>query len=367
MKNPGRIWIAWERQRRSLELAARLGARLELCLHEDRGGLRYPLSIARTLRLLRAPRGGTVFVQNPSMVLAALAGLLKRAFGYRLVVDRHSNFTFLSGTPPGPKRMLLDFLSGLTLRLADVTIVTNPGLAAKVERMGGRPFVLPDPFPAIPPEALATARARPPRAPGAPLEVLFVSSWAFDEPIAAALEACRSLPGKVNVRVTGRPKASFAKLLEGRPGNFIPTGFLSDAAYFDLMARCDAVLCVTSRDCTLVCGAYEAAALGKPMILGDTETLRGWFDAGALHTDGTAADLKRVLGSLERELPALEEGVRSLLERREAEWGGRLSSLAWLLRELGEPAGGAETGASARSVASALHAPGPALRVPGPA
>lgn len=346
MKKAGRVWIAWERQRRSLELSARLGARLELCLHEDRGRLRYPLSIARTLRILRARRGGTVFVQNPSLVLAALAGLGKRAFGYRLVVDRHSNFTFLSGTPPGPKRLLLDFLSGLTLRLADLTMVTNPGLAAQVERLGGRPFVLPDPFPAIPPEALAAARARPPRAPGAPLEVLFVSSWAFDEPIAAALEACRSLPGRVNVRVTGRPKAAYAKLLEGRPGNFIPTGFLSDAAYFDLMARCDAVLCVTSRPCTLVCGAYEAAALGKPMILGDTEALRGWFDTGALYTDGTAADLARLLGRLERELPALEAGVHIMRARREAEWDERLASLEWLLRELGEPAGGRDPGAS---------------------
>lgn len=334
---PGRIWLAWERQRRSLELAARLGARLELCLHEDRGRLRYPLSIARTLRILGTCRGKTVFAQNPSMLLAALAGLLKRVFGYRLVVDRHSNFTFLSGTPPGPKRLLLDFLSGLTLRLADLTLVTNPGLAARVERLGGRPFVLPDPFPEVPPSALAAARARGPRNPGAPLEVLFVSSWAFDEPIAAALEACRSLPGRVNVRVTGRPKAAFAGLLEGRPGNFIPTGFLSDADYFDLMARCDAVMCVTSRDCTLVCGAYEAVAMGKPMILGDTPTLRDWFDAGALHTDGSAEDLRRVLVGLERELPSLEEGVRGLLARRGPEWQGRLASLRWLLGELGEP------------------------------
>jgi glycosyltransferase involved in cell wall biosynthesis len=168
--------------------------------------------------------------------------------------------------------------------------------------------------------------------------VLFVSSWAFDEPIAAALEACRSLRGRVNVRVTGRPKAAYAKLLEGRPDNFIPTGFLSDADYFDLMARCDAVLCVTSRECTLVCGAYEAVALGKPMILGDTEALRSWFDSGALYTDGTAADLARLLGRLEEDLPALEQGVRALLPRRDAEWEERLASLEWLLRELGEPA-----------------------------
>ena len=50
-ERPDRIWIAWERQRRSLGLAARLGARLCLFLDEDRGWLRYPLSAAKTLRL----------------------------------------------------------------------------------------------------------------------------------------------------------------------------------------------------------------------------------------------------------------------------------------------------------------------------
>lgn len=322
-----RVWIAWERQRRSLGLSARLGARLDLFIDEDRGWLRYPISAAKTLKVLMQSRGKAVFVQNPSMLLAALAGVLKKPLGYFLAVDRHSNFSFLSGGPPGPKRMASNLLSGFTLRRADLTIVTNAELAEKVAAMGGRPLVLPDPFPEIPGPAIKTASFPPARPPGAPAEILFVSSWAFDEPIAETIEACRALQGRVNVRITGRVKPAFARMLAGAPENFIPTGFIGDAEYFDLMARADAVMAVTSRSCTLVCGAYEAIALGKPVVLGDSAALRDYFDEGAVYTDSTAPDLIRCLRELLDDLPRHAEGIRSLLARRSPEWEESLEAL----------------------------------------
>jgi glycosyltransferase involved in cell wall biosynthesis len=324
---PDRIWIAWERQRRSLGLARRLGALLCLCLDEDRGWLRYPLSAYRTVRLLLRSRGKAVFVQNPSMVLAALAGLLKRPLGYHLVVDRHSNFSFLSGGPAGTKRVLSDLLSGFTLRAADRTIVTNLEMARIIEAKGARAFVLPDPFPDVPEAARRIAAERPPKDPGAPAEILFVSSWAFDEPIAETVEACRALKGRVIVHVTGRVKPSYQDLLAGAPDNFRPTGFLSDEDYFALMARCDAVMAVTKRSCTLVCGAYEAIALGKPMVLGDSAALREYFDEGAVYTDSTFPDLVLRLDELLKDLPARREAVARLLARRGPEWERKLADL----------------------------------------
>lgn len=324
-----RIWIAWETQRRSLELSARLGADLRLCLDEDRGWLRHAVSAAKTWRLLAGSRGKAVFVQNPSMVLAAMACVLKPIFGYHLIVDRHSNFGFLSQNA-GLKRALSDLLSRRTLQAADLTIVTNPELAVRVERMGGRPFVLPDPFPRVPAAALEAAALPEARPAGAPKEILFVSSWAFDEPIAETIEACRQLQGKVIVHITGRPKAAYRKLLDAAPPNFVTTGFLSDADYFDRMARCDAVMAITRRPCTLVCGAYEAIALGKPMVLGDTGALRDYFDAGAVYTDSSTSDLVRALGEIAARLPELRTEVRELRERRSAEWDGRLAALEYL-------------------------------------
>ncbi len=330
-RRPGRVWIAWERQRRSLELAARLGADLRLFLDEDRGWKRYPLSAIRTLRLLRACRGKDVFVQNPSMVLAALAGALKRPLGYRLVVDRHSNFGILSGGNTGLKRRISDLLSDFTLRRADMTIVTNSELAAYVEKRGGRPFVLPDPFPEIPSRDPEAQGFPAPRRAGAPVEILFVSSWAFDEPIRQAAEACRALRGRVVVRITGKPKPAYARILKEAPDNFVPTGFIPDSQYFALMARCDAVLAVTTRPCTLVCGAYEALALGKPLILGNTDALRDYFDDGAVYTDATVPDMIRSFEAVCAGLPELRDGARRLYRKRLAQWRDRLDSLEYLL------------------------------------
>lgn len=337
-----RIWIAWERQRRSLSLSQRLDARLVLRLDENRGWLRYPVSIAATIALLWRRRGATILVQNPSMVLAALACLLKKAFGYALVVDRHSNFGFLAGKNAGLKRRLSDLLSAYTLRHADLTIVTNVELRQHVDRAGGRGYVLPDPFPdpgefreaqnrVETPARQASAPAAGPRR---PLEVLFVSSWAFDEPIAETIEACRMLKDEVVVRISGSPKPAHARLLARAPENFQPTGFVSDSDYFALMARSDAVMAVTSRAATLVCGGYEAVAMGKPLLLGNSETLRDYFRFGCLYTDGTAADIGHQLRKLAAGLPDLRKGVERLYAMRSAEWEERLDNLESILDAL---------------------------------
>lgn len=326
-----RVWIAWERQRRSLNLSARLGARLLLCLDEDRGWKRYPLSVRKTLAELRTRRGRTVMVQNPSMVLAALGCLFRKPLGYALVVDRHSNFSHLAQGKTGLKRRLSDLLSSYTIRNANVTIVTNRELAESVEKAGGRAFVLPDPFPERFPRAALDLKADGLRAPGAPREILFVASWSFDEPIAATMEACRNLQGEVNVRITGRPKPEYARLLRNAPPNFIPTGFLEEDRYFALMAQSDAVMAVTDRAATLVCGGYEGAALGKPLILGNSQALRGYFDEGCVYTDGTAVDVEAGIRALMADLPGYREGIRRLYARRSAEWEGKLAELETIL------------------------------------
>jgi glycosyltransferase involved in cell wall biosynthesis len=335
-----RTWIAWETQRRSLGLAPRLEAELRLFLHK--GWKRFPLCLADTAALLSRRRGQLVFVQNPSMVLAAWAGALKGLFGYALVVDRHSNFGFLAGKGAGLKRRLSDLLSEYTLRRADLTLVTNSELAGYVERAGGRAFVLPDPFPDLAAwrsaaEAAETAAADAEAEPRALREILFVSSWAFDEPIEAAMEACRRLRGEAVIRITGRVPAGYARLLRSAPDNFIPTGFLSENDFFAAMAKSDAVMAVTRREATLVCGGYEGAAMGKPLILGNSRALREYFDAGSVYTDGSAGDLEARIRELMAGLPAYRSAIRAWHARRESEWQGRLSALQTELAGLAAP------------------------------
>jgi glycosyltransferase involved in cell wall biosynthesis len=209
-------------------------------------------------------------------------------------------------------------------------------LADHVERAGGRAFVLPDAFPDLSAwRGLAEASEAGPRV---IKEILFVSSWAFDEPIEAALEACRRLRGEAVVRITGRVPAGYARLLRSAPDNFIPTGFLSENDFFSAMAHCDAVMAVTRREATLVCGGYEGAAMGKPLILGNSRALRGFFDAGCVYTDGSVADLEARIRELLQDLPAYRAAIRAWLSRRQSEEDGRLAALEGVLASLTAPA-----------------------------
>lgn len=320
-------WIAWETQRRSQTLSRSLGYRLRIFDHERLGLFRYPWSALRTLALLVAERPSLVVVQNPSMVLAALTCACKRLLGFSLVVDRHSNFLLSPGAAKGAKgargiwgwkRRVFLALSRYSIRNADITIVTNPEIAARVERDSGRPFILPDPYPDL---AIA------PRPPGrAVARVVFVCSWADDEPIREMMEAAAELRGEVVMYVTGRPKAAYSGMLEKRTDNFLPTGFLSDAEYFRLLAEADAVAVLTTQASTLVCGAYEGMAMGKPLLLSGSDVLRRYFAAGAVHLEN---HLPREIAAKLRQL---------LVRRRELRDSGlvflELSRRAWRTRHL---------------------------------
>ena len=101
-----------------------------------------------------------------------------------------------------------------------------------------------------------------------------VCSWAADEPIDALLEAAR-----------GRPWRSAHHLgwlnREVEPGpNVELTGFVADEDYAALLVRADAVVVLTTREDTLLSGAWEAIALGRPLVLSDTAALRGTFEVG---------------------------------------------------------------------------------------
>lgn len=93
------VWLSWENHRRTTELSKTLGVQLfTLLYHGSYLGKVFVLSL-RTIVLLLRLLPHRVIGQNPSMVLSALLCFLKPLFGYRVIVDRHSNSTFECGDP----------------------------------------------------------------------------------------------------------------------------------------------------------------------------------------------------------------------------------------------------------------------------
>ena len=94
-------------------------------------------------------------------------------------------------------------------------------------------------------------------------------------------------------------------------------GFLDDDAYLRLLARSDAVVVLTDREDTLLSGAWEAIALGRPLVVSGTQALRTTFGDAVGYVDGErttiAAGIDAVLGD---PLAASRvEGLRSRFAR----------------------------------------------------
>jgi len=243
------LWLTWEKQVRNRNLSARVGARL-VEINRPGGKLRrYALCTAKTYAALRHCRNGLVFVQNPSLLLVIEAIVMRKFLHYTLVMDAHNAGIF----PAEGRRAWLQRLADWATRRVDLVLVTNDGLAGRVRRNGGIPFVLPDPLPIF----FSEARPQMQVAPESEHTALFVCTWAADEPYLEVLAAAEKLP---NIRfvITGNSRGRERKFGRRVPRNVCLVGYLPDKAYERALFDCSFVIDLTTRDDCLVCGAYEA-------------------------------------------------------------------------------------------------------------
>jgi len=202
------------------------------------------------------------------------------------------------------------------VRRADLTIVTNEALAALAAEWGGRPFILPDRIPRLP---FRKRLALPGRQ-----NVVFIYSQGEDEPIREVLEAAATVPN-IEVYITGNSSEAQRKYEAIVPSNVHWTGYLPEEDYQGLLASCDAVLALTTAPNTLLCGAYEAVALGKALVLSKQEALAAYFSRGRILTDHT--DLAMAIRQALDERPCLEAEMRSLRAELEESWSKRWAVL----------------------------------------
>jgi glycosyltransferase involved in cell wall biosynthesis len=306
--------IAWERHRRSQSLAGELGIPLHSFLSEQSRPFRYPVLLARTLGLLVRERPGVLLVQNPSLLLALVTLMARPLAHYRLVVDAHN-----AAIRPRGILKRFGFFYRCVQRHADLTIVTNDSLAKVVEENGGRTMVLPD---AIPRLGQVNAKVS-----GHGRKVTFVCTFGPDEPWREAIAAADLLPNDIIIQVTGNAR--------GRATNGSPqlgakvrlTGFLPDEEYIRLLAESDVVMDLTLNEDCLVCGAYEAVALGVPLVLSDTAALRTHFHRGAVYArndpEGIAAAIQ---GALLRN-DELRAEIATLRDELEVGWRSHFNTL----------------------------------------
>lgn len=321
-------YISWAAHcSRSDHTARELGGTSHLVYWESLGSrpltvwLKYLGQAVRTWRILAADRPAAVFVMTPPVFAPLVAWAYCATHRCRLVIDAHTA-AFLH-----PRWRHFQGLQFWLARRATTTIVHNDHLREIIERHGGHATVVAD----IP--VRFDAAGEYPLAPG--FNVAVVCSFNPDEPTAVMLEAASRLPD-VQFHVTGNPKALDPRLARSLPGNVRLTGFLSDAAYGTLVSTADAVMTLTTRDHTMLRGAWEAVYQATPVIISNWPILRQSFDEGAVHVDNSPDDIVRAVNELRQHPQRYREGALRLRARKKQRWESTREAL--LARISGTPA-----------------------------
>ena len=314
MKKP--VWITWESHRRSKELAKAFDAELFTIKYSEASLWRYPLSIIKTFTILLKKRPKLLFVQNPSMILATLAALLKPIFQYNLIVDRHSNFRFSTMSSSSLKWRVFHMLSKYTVKKADITIVTVESLQKLMNEWQGHGVVLQDKIPEI------IVNKDDKRDLNGDYNIVCVSTFVADEPIFEIVKAAKLIDNHIHIYMTGKfqnfPQIEELQII--KPANVTFTGFISDNDYAQLLYSADAILVLTVLDELLTCGAYEAVALNKPMILSNTRALSDYFFKGAAYANPDSESIAEAIMEVKENHNRYLEDVCDLRTELDINW-----------------------------------------------
>jgi glycosyltransferase involved in cell wall biosynthesis len=194
--------------------------------------------------------------------------------GFKLAVDAHFGGVE-SYTGSSALQQALDFCN----RSADLVIVTNVGHADHVRRIGGQAFVCADPLPDL--------SAHRGNSVEVPRKVFFICSFDIDEPYHEVFRAAEMLWEEgFRFAVSGNyAKAGIAP--ETFPFiNFL--GFVPEDEFYSNLYSSEVVVDLTDHDNCLVCGAYEAIAAEKPLVLSKKRALENHFRDGAIFTENNA-------------------------------------------------------------------------------
>lgn len=277
------IWLTWERQTRNESMAHLLSAEYCELLSSHKGLLRYAQLSWKTLILIFRKRPNIIFFQNPSIVLSLICTFIKIMRRKKIIAIADFHNCALD-------KNNFHKLNVFICKTADITLVTNNNLSNIIKRMGGKPFVFPDPIPR--PDINQEEQINPENK-----FIVFISSWAEDEPIN---EVCTAFIGSdlnnqgVKLIVTGRIKA-------GRLNNSVEsytaknitfTGFVSEENYWSLLKNSLFNIDLTTREDCMVCGAYESLAVKNTILLSNNAPTINYFRDAAIYTNNTPMDLK---------------------------------------------------------------------------
>lgn len=317
-------FISWIRyQQRSERLAKHLGAKMHYLYYGQQGKLlqapvRYLIQALQTWHVMRRDCPDIVFVQNPPIFCVMVVFIYCQLFDARYVIDSHTG-AFVSWKwrwSLGLHRMLS--------RRALTTIVHNKSQEKIVKCWGCRYCVL-----GFTP---SENRAREQLSLDGKFNVAVICSFGKDEPLDVVFEAARRLLD-TRFYLTGDSSRIASRLLAKKPHNCCLTDYLPYERYLSLLRGVDVIIVLTTRDHTLLAGAFEAVSLGIPLIVSNWPILQDYFFIGTVHVPNTVEGICEGVRRANHEQATLQRDILRLREQLLAEWEQKFTELQHLLSE----------------------------------
>jgi glycosyltransferase involved in cell wall biosynthesis len=267
------IWVTWENQIRNRSMASGLKMKLYQLIFRGPRLRRYVMGMIKTSEVVIREKPRTLFVQNPSLILAMYSLLLRMFLRCKLVIDAH----YFGIIAPNENRFLQKVLD-VCNRNADMVIVTNSNHYKMVEAVGGNPFICQDPLPALDRYSREFSSKDT-----VDKKVLFICSFDIDEPFFEVFRAFEELTTEgYSLYVSGNYKKQAINPAEFKHVHFL--GYVPSVEFYYHLFSSSVVVDLTTYEDCLVCGAYESMVAEKPLVATDTKAIREYFTNGVIYT-----------------------------------------------------------------------------------
>jgi len=317
------VFIVWApKSRRSESLSKELGAKLYLIHYKFRQKIyapfKYLLLSVRTSLILLKERPEVTFAQNPPMFCPLACLIFAKFFGKRLIVDAHTGVWWGFW-----KKIWV--LNEWIMKNAFLTVVTNEYLEDQLSSHGIESFVLEDKLPEFPSGKKSKLRTG--------FNVAVINTFSEDEPIEEILKAARLLP-TANFYITGNLSYADPEFIRNKPENVLYTDFLPEEEYLGLLRASDCIMVLTTKDHTMLSGAYEAVSVKKPLITSNWPVLKNYFSKGTVYANNTSADIMKAVKYVMENRKKIEKDMRELERDLKEEWGKKFGKLVKKIEKL---------------------------------
>jgi glycosyltransferase involved in cell wall biosynthesis len=156
-------------------------------------------------------------------------------------------------------------------------------LAQAVNEYGGKSFILPDLLPNVEPRNALKKMSYEATI------ITLICTYAPDEPYQEVFMAMKSLGSEYQLCVTGKIPSNLQQ--NSIPNNIKLLGYLSHDDYWDQLYKSHIIIDLSTMENCLVCGAYEAMAIEKPLILSLNPASVDLFGDFAVHTTNDAKSI----------------------------------------------------------------------------